>query len=115
MTDTATTDLDEAARRAQAQANYDKATIPFYVALGRFLHQYSLLETAMLSVLIGVSGVTPSVGKSIYSGIRVSTAKSYISPIAKFLYRLARKAAGHAEARYGLAELHKRSGSKLPR
>jgi plasmid replication initiation protein len=36
-------------------------------------------------------------------------------PIAKFLYRLARKAAGHAEARYGLAELHKRSGSKLSR
>ena len=35
-------------------------------------------------------------------------------PIAKFLYRLARKAAGQTEARYGLAELHKRSGSKLP-
>lgn len=36
-------------------------------------------------------------------------------PIAKFLYRLARKAAGQTEARYGIAELHKRSGSKLPR
>lgn len=36
-------------------------------------------------------------------------------PIAKFLYRLARKAAGQTEARYSLAELHKRSGSKLPR
>lgn len=36
-------------------------------------------------------------------------------PIAKFLYRLARKAAGQTEARYGLTELHKRSGSKLPR
>lgn len=36
-------------------------------------------------------------------------------PIAKFLYRLARKAAGATEARYGLTELHKRSGSKLPR
>lgn len=36
-------------------------------------------------------------------------------PIAKFLYRLARKAAGQTEARYGLSELHKRSGSKLPR
>jgi plasmid replication initiation protein len=36
-------------------------------------------------------------------------------PIAKFLYRLARKAAGQSEARYGISELHKRSGSKLPR
>ncbi|ACB97418.1 replication initiator protein A [Beijerinckia indica] len=36
-------------------------------------------------------------------------------PIAKFLYRLARKAAGQTEAHYGLTELHKRSGSKLPR
>ena len=36
-------------------------------------------------------------------------------PIAKFIYRLARKAAGQTEARYGIAELHKRSGSKLPR
>ena len=36
-------------------------------------------------------------------------------PIAKFLYRLARKAAGQSMAKYGLHELHKRSGSKLPR
>lgn len=35
-------------------------------------------------------------------------------PIAKFIYRLARKAAGESEARYSLPELHKRSGSKLP-
>ena len=36
-------------------------------------------------------------------------------PIAKFLYRLARKAAGQTTAKYGIPELHKRSGSKLPR
>jgi plasmid replication initiation protein len=36
-------------------------------------------------------------------------------PIAKFLYRLARKAAGQTEAKYTLVDLHKRSGSKLPR
>ena len=36
-------------------------------------------------------------------------------PIAKFLYRLARKAAGQTLARYSIAELHKRSGSRLPR
>lgn len=36
-------------------------------------------------------------------------------PIARFLYRLARKAAGATEATYGLSELHKRSGSTLPR
>jgi plasmid replication initiation protein len=35
-------------------------------------------------------------------------------PIAKVLYRLARKAAGDGEARYSLTEVHKRSGSKLP-
>lgn len=35
-------------------------------------------------------------------------------PIAKFIYRLARKAAGDGEARYSLSELRKRSGSKLP-
>lgn len=35
-------------------------------------------------------------------------------PIAKFLYRLARKAAGTTEATYSLKELHKRSGSRLP-
>ena len=35
-------------------------------------------------------------------------------PIAKFVYRLARKAAGETEARYSLSELRKRSGSKLP-
>jgi plasmid replication initiation protein len=35
-------------------------------------------------------------------------------PIAKFIYRLARKAAGEGEAFYSLPELHKRSGSKLP-
>jgi len=36
-------------------------------------------------------------------------------PIAKFIYRLARKAAGQATAKYSITELHKRSGSKLPR
>ena len=81
MADTTTTDLDEAARRAQAQSNYDKATTPFYISLGRFLHQYSLLETAMLTVLIGVSGVTQSVGKSIYSELQIKTAISYINRI----------------------------------
>lgn len=35
-------------------------------------------------------------------------------PIAKFIYRLARKAAGSTDAVYGFPELHKRSGSKLP-
>lgn len=35
-------------------------------------------------------------------------------PIAKFLYRLARKAAGEGEALYSMGELHKRSGSRLP-
>jgi plasmid replication initiation protein len=35
-------------------------------------------------------------------------------PIAKFLYRLARKAAGDTEAFYSLPEVHRRSGSKLP-
>jgi plasmid replication initiation protein len=35
-------------------------------------------------------------------------------PIARFVYRLARKAAGETEARYSLSELRKRSGSKLP-
>ncbi|AOG03425.1 replication initiator protein A [Bosea sp. RAC05] len=34
-------------------------------------------------------------------------------PIAKFLYRIARKAAGESEARYSLTELRKRSGSRL--
>src|SRR3954453_16679592 len=81
MTDTTTTDLDEAAQRAQAALNYDKATIPFYISLGRFLHQYSLLETAMLTVLIGVSGVTQSVGRSIYSGTKARTARRYTNRI----------------------------------
>jgi len=36
-------------------------------------------------------------------------------PIAKFIYRLARKAAGQSTAKYSIPELHKRSGSKLPR
>lgn len=35
-------------------------------------------------------------------------------PIAKFIYRLARKAAGQTEAFYRLADLHYRSGSQLP-
>jgi len=35
-------------------------------------------------------------------------------PIAKFIYRLARKAAGEGEAFDSLPEVHKRSGSKLP-
>ncbi len=35
-------------------------------------------------------------------------------PIAKFLYRLARKAAGISSAKYGMMELHRRSGSRLP-
>jgi hypothetical protein len=39
---------------------------------------------------------------------------AYTKPIAKFIYRLARKAAGEGEAFYSLPELHKRSGSKLP-
>lgn len=34
------------------------------------------------------------------------------SAIGRFIYRLARKAAGRDEARYGLRELHKRSGSE---
>ncbi len=36
-------------------------------------------------------------------------------PIAKFLYRLARKAAGNSEARYSITEIHKRSGSNMPK
>jgi plasmid replication initiation protein len=35
-------------------------------------------------------------------------------PIAKFIYRLARKAAGEGEAFYSIPEVHRRSGSKLP-
>lgn len=35
-------------------------------------------------------------------------------PLAKFLYRLARKAAGDSEAFYRVDDLHYRSGSKLP-
>ncbi len=35
-------------------------------------------------------------------------------PIARFIYRLARKAAGETEAFYSLKELHKRSGSTMP-
>lgn len=35
-------------------------------------------------------------------------------PLARFIYRLARKAAGESEAYYSLKELLKRSGSKLP-
>jgi len=74
-------DLGEAARRAQAQLNYDKATVPFYVSLGRFLHQYSVLESAMLIALTNVSSVLPAVAKSIYSGTRVGTSKDYINRI----------------------------------
>src|SRR4051794_26262767 len=81
MTDTTTTDLDEAARRAQAQSNYEKATTPFYISLGRFLHQYSMLESMMLAALINVSGVTDKVGKSIYSGFRVGPSKDLINRI----------------------------------
>jgi plasmid replication initiation protein len=36
-------------------------------------------------------------------------------PIARFIYRLARKAAGQNEAFYTLEDLHYRSGSKLPK
>ena len=36
-------------------------------------------------------------------------------PIARFIYRLARKAAGQSEAFYTVDDLHYRSGSKLPR
>jgi hypothetical protein len=36
-------------------------------------------------------------------------------PIARFIYRLARKAAGKGEAYYTLDDLHYRSGSKLPK
>lgn len=36
-------------------------------------------------------------------------------PIARFIYRLARKAAGQSEAFYTLDDLHYRSGSKLPK
>ena len=35
-------------------------------------------------------------------------------PLAKFIYRLARKAAGDTEAYYKVSDLHYRSGSKLP-
>lgn len=35
-------------------------------------------------------------------------------PIARFIYRLARKAAGQTEAFYTLKDLHQRSGSQLP-
>ena len=35
-------------------------------------------------------------------------------PLAKFIYRLARKAAGQGEATYGIETVHHRSGSELP-
>ncbi len=35
-------------------------------------------------------------------------------PIARFIYRLARKAAGQTEAFYKMQDLHYRSGSQLP-
>ncbi|SCW85981.1 Replication initiator protein A [Rhizobium mongolense subsp. loessense] len=35
-------------------------------------------------------------------------------PLARFIYRLARKAAGDTTAFYSLKELHKRSGATVP-
>ncbi len=61
--------------------NYQKVTVPFYVSLGRFLHQYSVLENTTLIVLINVSGVTDKVGKSVHSGTRVKGAIDYINRI----------------------------------
>ena len=81
MNDDTERDLDEAARRAQAQLNYNTATMPFYVSLGRFLHQYSVLEHMMLIVLMNISGVSQEVGKSLYSGTRIGIAKDFINRI----------------------------------
>ncbi len=69
---------DEARRRG---LNYEKATVPFYISLGRFLHNYAMLESIMLRALIKASGVSHEVGQSIYSGTRVSAAKDFINRI----------------------------------
>lgn len=58
---------------------YEIATNTFYLYLGRFLHQFSILENAMLILLIRITGVSEEVGKSIYSGTRISTSKDFVN------------------------------------
>jgi hypothetical protein len=58
---------------------FSTATHSFYLSLGRFLHQFSLLEGVMLILLIRITGVSQEVGKSIYSGTRIAQAKDFIN------------------------------------
>jgi len=56
--------------------------IPYYIALGRFLSSYAIVESNVLVVLGVATKVTNEVRQSIFSGTRASAALDYIKRIA---------------------------------
>lgn len=50
----------------------------YWMSLGRFIAQFSLVETLLLMLLAFLAKIEPHVGPAILSGTRMDTAKDYI-------------------------------------
>lgn len=57
--------------------------IPYYTALGRFLSAYALVEANAQYILRVCANVSDAVGKSLFSGTRVTAAIEYLARIAE--------------------------------
>ena len=53
----------------------------YFRALGYFVHRFSETERAMQWTLWVLSGVTASVGRAVFSGVRIGTARDFIKRI----------------------------------
>lgn len=72
--------LSDEDKAANARAHH-QAMIPYHLALGSFVNQYSILESILNTILVSLSGVTQEIGKAIYSGTRIGAARDFINRI----------------------------------
>lgn len=64
-------------------AALDAPLIPYYVALGKFLSAYALVEAQAFYILRECSGVTPEVARALFSGTRAKAALDYLKRISE--------------------------------
>jgi hypothetical protein len=58
---------------------HEAATTPYHTALGLFISQFAMLENIMNILLVNISGIDQKAGPAVFSGTRVSGAKSFIN------------------------------------
>lgn len=58
---------------------YATAVTPYHTALGLFVSQYAMLENILNVLLVNISGIDQKSAAAVFSGTRVSNAKSFIN------------------------------------